>query len=234
MNPVERIDAIRTRVDAAARSAGRDPAEVRLLAVSKTFAAERVLEIANAGLEAFGENRIQEASRKIPEVAANCERNLEWHLIGQLQRNKARKAVELFDVIHTVDRPELVDELAKAARALSRRPRILLQLNIDREPQKGGADPSALPDLVRRVGEHPELRLEGLMAIPRVCEDPEEVRPSFARLRELRDAINAGRAPAEQLRELSMGMSSDFEVAIAEGATWVRLGTALFGPRDSK
>ncbi len=229
----DRLAALRRRLDDAAERAGRDPAEVHLLAVSKTFPAESVREAAALGLRSFGENRIQEASAKIPELA-DVDVPLEWHLIGGLQRNKARRAVELFDVIHSLDRPELARELAKAARALERRPRVLVQVNLDDEPQKGGVAPGKLTELVAFVDACPELRLEGLMAIPKACEDPEEVRPSFVRLRELLAELNATRGPEDQLRELSMGMSSDFEVAIEEGATWIRVGTAIFGPRRQK
>lgn len=221
----ERLRAVRERIDAAARRAGRDPAQVQLLAVSKTFPARAVLEAADAGQRCFAENRVQEAEAKIPEVG----RDLEWHLVGALQRNKARRAVELFDVIHSVDRPQLAHALQRAADAAGRRPRVLLQVNLDAEDQKSGAAPEALGALLDAVRACPALVPSGLMTIPRACDDPEEVRPSFARLAELAREL---RATEPRLVELSMGMSADFEVAVEEGATLVRVGTAIFGTRS--
>ncbi len=225
----EHLHEVRARIERAARAAGRAPDEVRLVAVSKTVSAARIAEAARAGQRAFGENRVQEAQSKLPEIARAHESPLEWHLVGRLQRNKARAAVELFDVIHGVDRVELVEALARAALALGRRPRVLLQVNLDDEPQKGGAPPEELPALVAATDALPSLELVGLMAIPRPNDDSAAMRPAFARLRALRDALAAGRA--RPLPELSMGMSADFEAAIAEGATLVRVGTAIFGGR---
>jgi pyridoxal phosphate enzyme (YggS family) len=227
----ERLVSIRARIERAARSVGRDPGRVKLLAVSKTQSAERVLEAVAAGLHAFGENRVQEAEGKIPQLRSTSPTPLEWHLIGGLQRNKARRALELCDFIHSVDRPELLAALDKAALELGRRPRIFLQVNIDREPQKGGCLPSTLDALVAAADECANLELVGLMAIPRACDTPEEVRPAFARLRKLAESVNRTRPAERKLPELSMGMSDDFEVAVQEGATWLRLGTALFGER---
>ncbi len=229
-----RIDEVRTRVARAARSAGRPPEEIRLVAISKTFPAQAVLEAAQAGLDAFGENRVQEAARKIPEVRAAGATDLEWHFVGPLQRNKARKAVQLFEVIQSVDRVELALELERGAAALGQRKRILLDVNIDEEPQKGGVHPAGAADLLARIDTLPHLQPMGLMSIPRACEDPERVRPSFARLRELLEELNRGRTEDQRLAELSMGMSADFEVAIQEGATCVRIGTAIFGTRRTK
>jgi pyridoxal phosphate enzyme (YggS family) len=227
----ERLDDVRQRIAGAARRASRDPGQVRVVAVSKTFPAARVLEAISAGVDRIGENRVQEASRKIPEVRAASDACIEWHFIGPLQRNKARRAVELFDVIESVDRASLARELAKAAHALGRRPRILLQVNVDAEPQKAGIPPGELADLLETVDALPDLEPVGLMAIPRAVSDPEQVRPAFARLRELLDEVNVGRDPSLRLAELSMGMSADFEVAVEEGATWVRVGSAIFGER---
>ena len=226
-----RAEALRKRIETAARKAGRDPADVQLLAISKTFSAERVLEASAAGLRSFGENRVQEAERKIPEVRAAANVHLDWHLVGPLQRNKARRAVELFDWIHSVDRPALASALERHAETLQRRPRVLIQVNVDEEAQKAGVAPTELAQLAEHVDAMAHLELVGLMAIPRACEDPEEVGPSFARLRELLQQLNQARAEDARLRELSMGMSADFEVAIREGATWVRIGTAIFGER---
>jgi pyridoxal phosphate enzyme (YggS family) len=227
----ERLTDVERRIADAAARAGRDPARVRLVAVSKTFPASRVLEAVSAGLRTFGENRVQEATAKIPAVAAAASVPIEWHMVGQLQRNKARKAVELFDVIQSVDRTELAAALARAAADLGRRPRILLQVNVDEEAQKAGVLPKAAAQLLADVDRLPQLAPVGLMALPRACDDPEEVRPSFARLRSLLDDLNAGRPDEQRLAELSMGMTADFEVAVEEGATWVRLGTAIFGER---
>jgi pyridoxal phosphate enzyme (YggS family) len=227
----DRLGEVRERIARAARRAGRDPGAVRLVAVSKTFPAARVIEAIAAGIDCFGENRIQEASHKIPELRAACDAPVEWHFVGALQRNKARRAVELFDVIESIDRTSLAHDVAKAARALGRRPRVLLQVNVDAEPQKSGVSPADLPGLLESVAALSELEPVGLMAIPRPERDPERLRPAFVRLRELLEAVNAGREPARRLGELSMGMTADFEVAVEEGATWVRLGTAIFGER---
>lgn len=224
-----RLAAIRARVDASARKAHRDPAEVKLLAVSKTQSPERVLEAVHAGLRAFGENRVQEAETKIAALRALTGEPLEWHLIGSLQRNKAARAAALCDVIHSLDRAPLAAALERESTRLGRQLRVLLQVNIDAEPQKGGCRPEELVELARAVDTCPHLALAGLMAIPRPCANPEQVRPSFARMRELLAGLSRGRAAP--LRELSMGMSDDFEVAVEEGATWLRIGTALFGPR---
>jgi pyridoxal phosphate enzyme (YggS family) len=232
MNPLEeRIAALRERLAAAASAAGRDAASVHLLAVSKTFGAEHVIEAASLGLRAFGENRVQEAEEKIPAVGTPGGAQLEWHLIGRLQRNKARRAAALFDVIQSVDRPELARTLSKAAGELGRRPRVLLQIDVDGEPQKGGTTPEAAPALADEVAALPHLELVGLMTIPRARADAESQRPAFARLRTLAEELKL-RHPG--LTELSMGMTADFEVAIAEGATWVRLGTAVFGQRSAE
>ena len=227
----DRLAAIRARIERAARHADRDPSRVKILAVSKTHPPEAVLEAVRAGLVAFGENRVQEAEAKIPAVRAACAATLEWHLIGGLQRNKARRAVELCDVIQSVDRPELLLALDKAAAEAGRRPRIFLQVNLDAEPQKNGCAQSLLPALAAGADACAHLELVGLMAIPRPCDNPEEVRPSFARLRKLLDSLNRERPRERRLTELSMGMTGDFEVAVQEGATWLRLGTALFGER---
>ncbi len=227
----ERAAPLRERIDAAARSAGRDSRSVHLLAVSKTFPAERVLEAVAAGLHSFGENRVQEAETKIPQVCAGTPVSLDWHLVGQLQRNKARRAVELFDWIHSIDRPSLAKALEQHAEALGRTPHVFIQVNVDEEEQKAGVQPTELPALAEQIDALPHLDLVGLMAIPRVCEDPEEMRPSFARLRSLLEELNADRGQEQQLTELSMGMSADFEAAIHEGATWIRVGSAIFGER---
>jgi len=209
--------------DAIARAcarAGRAPADVLLIGVSKTIDAETVAAGAAAGLRALGENRVQEARDKIAAIG----RPVPWHLIGHLQTNKARDAVKLFDWIHSVDRAELAEELDKRAHAAERAIDVLIEVNLGEEPQKGGVLPRELKVLVDLTARLRQLRLRGLMAIPPVAESAEATRPWFRKLRELRDVHG--------LEHLSMGMSADYEVAIEEGATMVRVGTAIFGPRQ--
>jgi len=198
--------------------AGRSPDHVLLIAVSKTMDAERVRLAVEAGVAALGENRVQEAKEKIELLG----HPVPWHLIGSLQSNKARDAARLFDWIHSVDRLELAQELSRRVsgeRALN----VLLQVNLGDEPQKGGVAPAECKRLSEAVATLPGLRVRGLMAIPPVAETAEATRPHFRRLRELRDELG--------LEHCSMGMSADFEVAIEEGATMVRVGTAIFGHR---
>jgi pyridoxal phosphate enzyme (YggS family) len=230
----DRLGELHARIDRAARAAGRARDEIRLVAVSKTFPASSVLAAADAGLSTFGENRVQEAAQKIPEVAQSGQRDLRWHLVGRLQRNKARKAVGLFDVIESVDRLELAAELERAAAAVGKEQEILIQVNIDEEPQKGGVLPAQLTELLTAIDALPHLRPLGLMTVPQACEDPEQVRPSFARMRSLLQQLNQGRPSTRQLSELSMGMSADFEIAIQEGASWIRVGSAIFGERGKR
>ena len=227
---VENLTRVRARIDAAARAAGRDPASVQLLGVTKTFSEQRVLEAARAGLRCFGENRVQEAAVKIPAARDACETPLEWHLIGSLQRNKARRAAELFEVIQSVDRVDLARALDRVVRGHGRRLRVYVQVDVDDEPQKGGVAPGEAARLLDEIAELPALELIGLMAIPAARADPELLRPAFARLRGLREELTLDHPG---LRGLSMGMSADFDVAIQEGATCVRIGTALFGQRSS-
>jgi pyridoxal phosphate enzyme (YggS family) len=227
-----RIERVRKRIETAARSAGRAPEEIRLIAVSKMFPPESVLEAVCAGLRTFGENRIQEATAKIPIANEASAVPLEWHLVGALQRNKAARAVELFSVIHSLDRRELADALSRAAQGRERTVQVLLQVNVDREPQKAGAAPETVEALLEHVEGLPGLEPVGLMAIPRLEDDPEQTRPAFATLRRLREALNSRRSPDRHLPVLSMGMSSDFEIAIQEGADWIRIGTAIFGERS--
>jgi len=221
-----RLFAVRQRVDAAARDHQRDAAEITLIAVGKTFPAEVVNEAVEAGATDLGENRVQEAAAKKPGVAA-----ARWHLIGPLQRNKARAALEVFDIIHTVDRLEIADRLQflLAEHWPGRRLDVLLEVNLAAEPQKAGADPEDAVELLQHALGCDRLAVQGLMAIPPWEDDPEASRPWFRELRELRDRLEA--EVGHPLPELSMGMSHDFEIAIAEGATMVRVGTAIFGPR---
>jgi len=225
---------VRERVARAAARAGRRPEEVTLVGVAKRQPAAAVAEAVCAGLEAVGENYAQEAAAKLPEVAARLaalgRAAPRWHFVGRLQRNKARRVAELFDVVETVDSPELGAELDRRAAAAGRRLAVLFQVDLSGEPSKGGIAPEALSALIEASAGWAALEPQGLMALPAAAHDPEASRPAFARLREL-----LLRAPAPprgpRLRELSMGMSADFEVAIEEGATIVRVGTALFGER---
>jgi pyridoxal phosphate enzyme (YggS family) len=223
-----RLDAVRSRLDAAAAAAGRDPGSITLIAVSKTQPAEAVTEAIAAGVTDVGENRVQEGTGKRPDVAGGAR----WHLIGPLQRNKARPALETFDVVHTLDRPSLADRLQYllSEHWPERTLPVLLEVNIGREPQKKGVLEEDTAELARRVLEGcPALQLRGLMAIPPVTDDAEGARPYFAALRALRGRLQDQLSVA--LPDLSMGMSHDFVVAVAEGATMVRVGTAIFGPR---
>jgi pyridoxal phosphate enzyme (YggS family) len=231
----ERLAAVRERIARAAERAGRDPAEVGLVGVSKRKPAEDVVEAVAAGLDRIGESYVQEALAKLPEVRAGLEaRGLALprvHFVGQLQRNKARDAVAAFDCVESVDRERLARTLDARAGEAGRRLPVLLQVDLSGEPGKGGVAPEGLPALLAACAGLPHLSVEGLMTVPAPAPDPEAIRPAFARLRELRDRLRDAPGGAT-LRELSMGMSADFEVAIEEGATLVRIGTAIFGPRD--
>jgi PLP dependent protein len=213
------LERVRERLARAAERAGRRPDDVLLIAVSKTVEVERIRAAVAAGITALGENRVQEAKSKIAELG----RPAAWHLIGHLQSNKARDAVELFDLIHSLDRLELARELERRAGARGQVVEALLQVNVGGEASKGGVGPDAVGETLDAIGKLPHVRVRGLMTIPPEVERPEDARPWFRRLRELGERHG--------LRELSMGMSHDFEVAVEEGATMVRVGTAIFGPR---
>jgi len=218
------------RVERAARRAGRDPSEVRLVAVSKTHPAALVREAAAAGLREFGENRVQEAEGKIGELKEVPD--LRWHLIGHLQPNKARRAVRLFDLIHTVETAALAERLERICAEEGReRLEVLVQVDLAGEASKSGATAEELPTLFEVFGRSSRVRCRGLMTLPPFFEEVERVRPFFRRLRELRDEWGARGAFGEERGELSMGMSHDYEAAVEEGATLVRVGTALFGER---
>ncbi len=221
-----RIGEVRRRIQAAAGRSGRAAANVTLVAVGKTWPAETVAAAVAAGVEDLGENRVQEAAAKKPAVPP-----ARWHLIGPLQSNKARKALELFDVIHTVDRPRIAERLEHLLSEgwPHRRLPVLLEVNVGEEPQKAGVLPGEATSLARVVVACPHLELRGLMCIPPYSPNPEDSRPHFRRLRALREELESVLGTA--LPELSMGMSHDFEVAVEEGATMVRVGTAIFGPR---
>ena len=218
----DRLRRVADRVRAAEARAGRPEGSVTLCAVSKTFPAEAVAEAVAAGVTDIGENRVQEAAAKRPEAEALGAR-ARWHLIGHLQSNKARRAVELFDVIETVDGVALAERLDRHAGELGRRPDLLVQVDLGHEPTKTGAVEGDLPAIVEFLKSAEHARLAGLMTIPPYFEDPDRTRPFFRRLRELGERFG--------LAGLSMGMSHDFEVAVEEGATIVRVGTAIFGSR---
>lgn len=220
-----RIDTVLTRIADAARTAGRLPEDVTLVAVSKTVGRAAVDEAFALGLRRFGENRVQDAQRKFAE---QLPAGGQLHLIGQLQSNKVKPAVALFDVIESVDRPSLIEALEKEAARRGQPCPVLLQVNIAREPQKAGCDPDHVPQLMERLVASPWLQPQGLMTMAPLVVDPEDVRPVFAQLRTLREALRR-RHPDVEFQTLSMGMSNDFRVAIEEGATAVRIGRAIFG-----
>lgn len=226
-----RLEAVRERISGACRRAGRAEADVSLVAVSKTVPVERILTAIEAGVEILGENRIQEAAEKIPELERiSRERGVKWHMIGHLQSNKARRAVELFDCIESVDSLKLAARLDAIAGETGRVMPVLLEVNLGGEESKSGIDAGEALQVCEQIARMPNLSLLGLMTVPPFLEDLEEVRPFFRRLRALRD--EAAGAVGPQFKDLSMGMSHDFEVAIEEGATLVRIGTAIFGARN--
>ena len=221
------LETIRGRLEVTARKANRDPAQITLVAVSKQVDEERIRQALEAGVFDLGENRVQEAASKILIFGDG----IRWHLVGHLQRNKAKQAVGLFDLIHSVDSLPLANDLNRRARGVGVRQRVLVQVNVGREPGKQGVSPEELRALVQEVAGMPHLSLEGLMAIPPFSDHPEDSRPYF---RWLADQAEELRGSGYPIQHLSMGMSNDFEVAIEEGATLIRVGTAVFGPRDSK
>jgi len=224
-----RLAEVRERITAAARSAGRDPSSIRLVAVSKTFPLEAVREAWLAGQRDFGENRVQEALQKI---GASADLTIRWHLLGHLQTNKARKAALAFSVIQSVDSVDLLRKLDQAAIEAGTRPELLVQVDLAREATKFGAPQDEARRVLEAAASCQAVRVTGLMTLPPLPDIPEDARPWFRRLRELRDGLRADGVPGDMLQELSMGMSGDFEVAVQEGATIVRVGTAIFGSRE--
>ena len=220
------LDDVRGRIAAACTRAGRSPDEVEIVAVTKTHGAEVVKEAWDAGLRIVGENKVQEAAWKKPASVTGPM----WHLIGHLQSNKVRHALELFDFIHSVDSAKLADRINLVADAIGAQPHILLEVNVSGEKSKSGMKPDEVEPTVAHIMEAcPRLTVEGLMTMAPFSENPEDARPYFRRLRELRDQVE--KSLGVGLPRLSMGMSGDYEVAVEEGATWVRLGTVLFGER---
>ena len=224
-----RLAEVRNRIAEAAGRAGRLPESVRLIAVSKTHPIDAVRAAADAGQLDFGENKVQEALQKI---AQSADTKLRWHLIGHLQSNKAKKAAAVVQCIHAVDSVDLLKRIDQAAAAEGRTVEVLVQADLALEETKHGAPVDALPGLFAAAADCGSAAVVGLMLLPPLVEDPEAARPWFARLRALRDELAESGVPPARLRELSMGMSHDFAVAIEEGATMVRVGTAIFGARD--
>lgn len=223
----ENLNAVKERIAKAAARVGRDPESISLVAVTKTVPVERIHEAIAAGQRVFGENRVQEAQDKVQALG----HDVQWHLIGHLQRNKVRFVCELFDLIHSVDSLPLAQDIDRRAAQCGIVMPILIQVNIGDETTKTGV---AIPDalsLVRDIAGLSHVAIRGLMCIPPALEDPEEVRPYFTQLRTLAEQIDQARLPEVTMTELSMGMSHDYEVAIEEGATMVRVGSAIFGPR---
>ena len=217
------------RISEGAAKCGRDPKGIKLLAASKSQSVSQIRAAIEAGIRLFGENYVQEAKEKREQI----NESVEWHMIGHLQRNKVKAALDLFEIIQSLDNLELAKELDKEGRNRGRIVRAFVEVNLAGEESKSGIAKEKVVPLLRQIGEMANLRVEGMMAVPPFREDPEEVRPYFSALRKFQMEINALKVPILDLKELSMGMTHDFPVAIEEGATLVRIGTALFGPRSA-
>ena len=227
MSIADNFRTVTSRIASAAKRAGRDLSSVRLIVVTKTVDVESIRHVVAAGALALGENRVQEAREKI-EKLGNIAR---WHLIGHLQANKAKYAVKLFDLIHSVDNLELAKELDKQAAKIGKVQNVLIEVNIAGEASKAGMAVKEAPALVRETSKLKNVSIQGLMTVPPFADNPEDSRPYFCVLRELAESIARENIPGVSMKELSMGMSGDFEVAVEEGATMVRVGTAIFGER---
>jgi pyridoxal phosphate enzyme (YggS family) len=215
------------RIDLAAKRAGRDPEEIKLVAVSKTVDVGRIREAIEAGVTTLGENYVQEAREKIQEIG----HGIQWHMIGHLQTNKAKYVVTLFDYIHSIDSISLAREIDRRAARKGKSVRGLVEVNLSGEASKFGIGPDEAMNLIRQIASLKNISIEGLMTMPPFFDAPEKARPYFVRLRELRDRIQEEGIEGIRMDELSMGMSGDFEAAIEEGATMIRVGTAIFGER---
>ena len=223
----DNLSRVLERMDQAASKAGRNPGEVTLVAVSKTVETARIREAIEAGVTILGENYVQEAREKIDEIG----HGVQWHMVGHLQRNKAKHAVTLFDYMHSIDGISLAHEIDRRAAQGGEKVRGLVEVNLSGETSKFGIGPDAIMDLIRHIAPLEHISIEGLMTMPPYFNEPEKARPYFIRLRELRDRIRGEGIEGVRMDELSMGMSGDFEVAIEEGATMIRVGTAIFGER---
>ncbi|GLI34802.1 YggS family pyridoxal phosphate-dependent enzyme [Desulforhabdus amnigena] len=226
----ENLSVVRKRIEEACLRCGRNPSDVRLVGVTKTVPVERIREGVLAGITILGENYIQEARKKIELLS---DMKVSWHFIGHLQSNKAAVAAECFDWVETVDRESLARELNRQVQKRGKRLSVLLQVNVGEEESKSGVSPGGLPDLFRAVSQYDGLIVRGLMTLPPYFDDPNAVRPYLRMLRQLLEQLREAASRPEELTELSMGMSNDFEVAIEEGSTLVRIGTALFGSRST-
>ena len=231
MSIAENIARVREQIANAATRAGRNPTDVSLMAVTKTVSPERIREAYDEGVRRFGENRVQEFAGKLQ--ALSDLNGAEWHMIGHLQSNKSRAAAELFQAVDSVDSLRLLQRLSSAAQERGKRIPVLIEINIGEESAKSGlaADSAELEHILTSAPQHECVEIRGLMTVPPFSEDPEQSRPFFRRMRALKDRIAARKLPNVNLNVLSMGMSQDFEVAIEEGSTCVRIGTALFGER---
>ena len=225
-----RLARVREQIAEAAGRAGRAPRDVRLIAISKTHPVDAIRAAADAGQRDFGENKVQEALQKIAQLA-DTRTTVRWHLVGHLQSNKAKKAASGVDYIHAIDSADLLRKVDAAAAAVGRRLEVLVQVDLALEATKFGASEAEVPGIFAAAADCTATAVVGLMLLPPVAENPEDARPWFARLRGVRERLRDSGVSAGQLRELSMGMSHDFEVAIEEGATHIRVGTALFGKR---
>jgi PLP dependent protein len=228
----ENIATVRERIEIASRRAGRPAGDIALIAVTKTHGAERIREAYDAGLRLFGENRVQEFTAKAVELADL--RGAQWHMIGHLQSNKAAKAAELFGAVDSVDSVKLAEKLDVAARILGKKMSVLIEINVGGESAKSGVAPESqeLEGLLASAPRFEALEFHGLMTVPPFTDDPEGARPYFRRMRELRDSVAKRKLPRIAWDVLSMGMSHDFQIAIEEGSTCVRIGTAIFGERN--
>jgi pyridoxal phosphate enzyme (YggS family) len=227
MSVADNLKTVMDRIAFAAKRAGRDPSSVRLVVVTKTIDIERIREAVSSGATLLGENRVQEAKEKIEKLGPIAS----WHLIGHLQTNKAKYAVKLFDLVHSVDNLELAKEIDRQASKIGKVQSVLIEVNIAGEASKAGMAVKAAPALVREIAKLKNVSIQGLMTMPPFSDDPEDSRPYFCVLRELAESIAKENIPGVSMQELSMGMSGDFEVAVEEGATMVRVGTAIFGER---
>ncbi len=227
MSIAENLQSVQGRIAAAAARSGREPSSVRLVAVSKTIDVGRIREAVAVGAAVLGENRVQEAKEKIEKLGPIAS----WHLIGHLQTNKAKYTVKLFDLIHSVDNLQLAKEIDKQAAKIGKVQDILIEVNIAGEAAKAGVAVNETAALVREASKLKNISIKGLMTVPPLMDNPEDVRPYFRKLRELAANIANENIPGVSMKELSMGMSGDFEVAIEEGSTMVRVGTAIFGVR---
>ena len=224
----ENIVAVKSRVEKALSRVGRKPEEVTILAATKTVHAERIREAVEAGIREIGENRVQEAQRKIAVLGRE---GIRWHMIGRLQRNKVKHAVRLFDMIQSVDSLSLCEELEKRLSGLGKEMDILIEVNIGGEPTKGGIMPEELEAFLEKMASFRHIKCKGLMSIPPWCKNPEKVRPYFSRMYAIWERMKGAGFPRVEMKYLSMGMSEDFEIAIEEGSNMIRVGRAIFGER---